>query len=56
MRAEDIDNDNDADIDLDGIGEEELANLTLSAAKKVGYGLELSTGILRTPNESKAKE
>lgn len=50
MKQEDFDPE---DVDLDDIGEEELANLTLSAAKKVGFGLELSTGILRTPNEPK---
>lgn len=53
MKQEEVD---PGDIDLDDIGEEELANLTLSAAKKVGYGLELSTGILRTPNETNSKE
>ena len=44
--------DNSEDVDLDSMGEDELANLTLAAAKKVGYGLELSTGILRRPGES----
>lgn len=45
--------DEDEDVDLDDIGEEELANLTISAAKKVGFGLELSSGTLRRPNEPK---
>lgn len=51
MNQADLEDDSDAD--LENMGEDELANLTIAAAKKVGYGLELSTGLLRTPNEPK---